>query len=43
MTEKLFKLGDFEIGKMKFHQSKKLIGVNDMNIEKMLVSNEFSF
>ena len=43
-TEKTFiKFGDTEIEKQKFHQHKRPISMNNIDINKIVVSNKVSF
>ena len=37
------KLGDVEISKMEFYCSKKVIVLNNVDVQKILVSNEFAY
>ena len=37
------KLGDVEISKMEFYCSKKVIVLNNVDVKKVLVSNEFAY
>ena len=41
--EKAIKFGDIEIQKQKFYQYKQLISIKNIDINKIVVSNKFSF
>ena len=41
--EKAIKFGDVEIQKQKFYQYKQLISIKNIDINKIVVSNKFSF
>ena len=41
--EKIIKLGDIEIQKQKFHQHKGPISIENIDINKIAVSNKMSF
>ena len=43
MDEKIIKFGDTEIEKYKFHQHKNPILINNIDINKIVVSNKVSF
>ena len=43
MDKKIIKFDDTEIEKCKFQQCKRSILINDININKIVVSNKFSF
>ena len=42
MTIGFLKFGDFEITKVEFHCSKNVFPIDDVAVEKTLVSNEFA-
>ena len=43
MDKKIVKFDDIEIEKYKFHQHKIPISINNIDINKIVVSNKFSF
>ena len=43
MEKTIIKFGDIEIEKQKFHQYKRHISINNIDINKMVVSNKVSF
>ena len=43
MDKKIVKFGDTEIEECKFHQIKSLISINDIDINKIVVSNKLPF
>ena len=43
MGKKIIKFDDTEIEGYKFHQNKRPIAINDINTNKMVVSNEHPF
>ena len=43
MEKTIIKFGDIEIEKLKFHQHKSPILINNIDINKILVSNKVSF
>ena len=43
MEKTIIKFGDIEIEKLKFHQHKSPISINNIDINKILVSNKVSF
>ena len=43
MNEKIIKFHDTEIEEYKFHEYKRLISINDIDINKIIVSNKFPF
>ena len=43
MEKTIIKFGKIDIQKQKFHQHKRPISINDIDIHKMIVSNKFSF
>lgn len=42
MLEEFLKIGSYGIEKKKFHSSKKAIDLNNLDMEKILVSNKFN-
>ena len=43
MEKTIIKFGNIEIGKQKFHQHKRPISINNIDINKIVVSNKVSF
>ena len=43
MGKRAIKFGDNEIEKSKFHQYKRYISINNIDINKIVVSNKISF
>ena len=43
MNNKIIKFGDIEIKEFEFHQYKRHFSVNDKDINKIVVSNKFTF
>ena len=43
MTEEFLKFRDVEIQKKKFHFYKKMINIDEVDIEKTLISDEFAY
>ena len=43
MEKIIIKFGDIEIEKQKFHQHKKPVSINNIDINKIVVSNKVSF
>ena len=43
MEKKIIKFGDIEIEKKKFHQYKSPLSINNIDINKIIVSNKVSF
>ena len=43
MDEKIIKFDDAEIEEHKFHQYKSPVSINDIDINEIVVSNEFPF
>ena len=43
MKKAIIKSGDIEMAKQKFHQHKRPILINNIDINKIVVSNEVSF
>ena len=43
MDEKIIKFDDTEIEEYKFHQYKSPVSINDIDINEIVVSNEFPF
>ena len=43
MGKKLIKFDDTEIKKYKFHQNKSSVSINDINVNKIVVSTKLTF
>ena len=43
LDKTVIKFGNIEIGKQKFHQLKRPISINNIDINKIVVSNKVSF
>ena len=42
MIKEIVTFGDIKIEKQKFHYSKKLININDIDVDKIVVPNKIS-